>query len=278
MPHGRPVYFFHGFPGSHEQAALVHEQAAVAGIALVAFDRPGFGDSSPAPQAEVSDVVADVDALSRHLGHARFATLGISCGGPYALATARLLPERVVGVGLLAGIAPMDRPELVEGQHPMLRLMFRLARRSPWLITPLLGLDWLMFRARPERAVKALAGMLTPPDRALLAADAGVGRRFGVSLSRAYAQGIGGAMHEARRIARLCSDSLDDINAPVHVFQSGHDRNVPPAMGAWQAQRLARAQLHACPEDGHLSIVVNRFTECMARLMRRDGMRMESWR
>jgi pimeloyl-ACP methyl ester carboxylesterase len=44
---GAPILFFHGFPGSRLQAALVHAQAAAAGVALIAFDRPGFGASSP---------------------------------------------------------------------------------------------------------------------------------------------------------------------------------------------------------------------------------------
>ena len=118
LPQGMPVYFFHGFPGCRLQAALVHGQALAAGIALVAFDRPGFGLSDPAHAPTVEHIAGDVLDLSQALGHRRFAVLGVSCGGPHALAAARLMPDRVAAVGLLAGIGPMDQPSLRAGQLP----------------------------------------------------------------------------------------------------------------------------------------------------------------
>lgn len=266
FPDGRPVYFFHGFPGSRLQAALLHRQALAAGVALVAFDRPGFGLSDPATAPAVDSLASDVFELADALGHRRFAVVGVSCGGPHALAAARLGPDRITAVGLLAGIGPMDRPELRIGQLPLLRAMFAAARWQPWLISPLLALDRLMFRRNPERAVRALASMMTPPDRRLVEASAELRTAFGASLAEAYRQGIGGALQEARRIARFGDSGLDGIPQPVHVFQSGQDHNVPPRMGRFMADRLPGGCYHDCPEEGHLSIVVNRFDECVRLL------------
>lgn len=266
MPAGKPVYFFHGFPGSRLQAALVHRQAVAAGVALVAFDRPGFGGSDPACAPRVENIASDVLALSEALGHRRFAVLGVSCGGPHALAAARLMPERVVAVGLLAGIGPMDRPELRAGQFPLLRLMFGLARWWPGGVSPLLGLDWLMFRSNPDRAVKVLSSLLTPPDRRVLEGSAAVRHAFGASLAEAYRQGIGGALQEAGRIAHFGESLLDGIDTPVVLYQSGQDINVPPAMGRFMARRLPNGICHECPDEGHLSIVMNRFDDCIAQI------------
>lgn len=266
---GEPVYFFHGFPGSRLQAALVHDQAQALRIALVAFDRPGFGRSSPARAATVDAIAPDVRALADALGHERLAVLGVSCGGPHALAVARLMPRRVTGVGLLAGIGPMDQPALRAGQLPLLRAMFGLARWQPWLISPLLAMDWLMFRHQPERAVRALASMLTLPDRQCLAQSASLRAAFAASLAEAYRQGLGGAMREAQRIARFTTAQLAGLSMPVHVFQSGHDRNVPPAMGRFMAEAIATATLHDCPDDGHLSIVLTQFERCVRCLQGR---------
>lgn len=263
---GRPIYFFHGFPGTRLQAALVQAQAAALGIALVGFDRAGFGDSTPARQGTLDSVVGDVADLADHLGHRRFGLVGVSCGGAHALACARRLPERVSAVGLLAGAGPMHRPEARAGQLPLLRVMFALARLHPWFVSPLLALDRLMFRANVERAVDALSSMLTAPDRELLSRDAEVRSIFGASLAAAYRQGIAGAMYEARRIALFSERELHGIDAPVHVFQGGHDRHVTPAMGRFIAQALPRGRLHWCADEGHLSIVVNRFDAC-ARLV-----------
>jgi pimeloyl-ACP methyl ester carboxylesterase len=268
QPAGRPVYFFHGFPGSRLQAALVHEQAWLCSVALVAFDRPGFGLSDPAAAATVDHIAGDVLELSEALGHRRFAVLGVSCGGPHALATARLIPHKVSAVGLLAGIGPMDQPQLRAGQLPVLRALFGLARWQPWLISPLLALDWALFRSSPQRAVKALAGLLMPPDRRLIDASAEVRAAFGASLAEAYRQGIGGAVREAGRIARFGVAQLDGVQAPVHLFQSGQDRNVPPAMGRFMADHLPTSTYHPCPDEGHLSIVVRHFERCMRLLLR----------
>lgn len=268
VPTGKPVYFFHGFPGSRLQAALVHGQALAAGVALVAFDRPGFGGSDPACAPSVESIASDVFDLSEALGHRRFAVLGVSCGGPHALAAAKLMRERVVAVGLLAGIGPMDRPELRAGQFPLLRLMFKLARWWPGLVSPLLVLDWLMFRRNPDRAVKVLASMLTPPDRHVLEGSAAVRQAFGASLAEAYRQGIGGALQEAGRIAHFGESLLDGIETPVVLYQSGQDINVPPAMGRFMARRLPKSIYRDCPEEGHLSIVMNRFDECIGEITR----------
>lgn len=57
---GDPVYFFHGFPGSRLQAALVAEQAKASGICLIAFDRPGFGQSTRQPARTICGIAEDV--------------------------------------------------------------------------------------------------------------------------------------------------------------------------------------------------------------------------
>jgi pimeloyl-ACP methyl ester carboxylesterase len=55
---------------------------------------------------------------------------------------------------------------------------------------------------------------------------------------------------------------------PVHVFQSGQDHHVPPAMGRSMSERLASVTHHDCPDEGHLSIAVNRFDECTQWIVR----------
>lgn len=263
---GRPVYFFHGFPGSRLQAALGHEQAVEAGVCLVAFDRPGFGRSDWVDAPSVDHVIADVSHLADHLGHRRFAALGISCGGPYALASARLMPTRVTGVGLLAGMGPMNLPSLRADQMPLLRFMFAAARTWPWFMAPLLLLDRAMFRRDAVRAVEMLSKALPEPDRLLLARDARVRQRFGDSLAEAYRQGIRASLAEARRIATQGVAQLRDITCPVHVYQGSADRHVPVAMGQYLASHLPAGRLHLRLEEGHLSIVTRCFAECLQSL------------
>jgi pimeloyl-ACP methyl ester carboxylesterase len=262
-PAGRPLHVFHGLPGSRTQAALLHEAALANGVCLVAADRPGFGRSTPHATRSFLSWAGDVQALADHLGHARFGVLGISCGGPYALACAHKMPARLDYVGLLAGIGPMDVPEIRRGQMPFLKVLFGLARVHPWLAAPVLLPDALMFRRNPERAVRVLASMLTPPDRAIVQQDHGVREAFAASLAEAYRQGIGGAMREAHLIANPRGYALEDIRVPVHLYQAGVDGNVPPAMGRYMAQRLPQGHLREYPAEGHLSVVIKAVPDCL---------------
>src|SRR5262245_2666569 len=75
-PAGLPVFYFHGFPSCRLEPAISHEDAAAAGIRILAIDRPGIGRSDPAPRGNVARTVNDVTACADSLGVARFAVLG----------------------------------------------------------------------------------------------------------------------------------------------------------------------------------------------------------
>ncbi|BAN46170.1 alpha/beta fold hydrolase [Metapseudomonas resinovorans] len=261
---GRPLYYFHGFPGSRLQAALHHEQALAAGVCLVAAERPGFGYSDYQASRSILDWAADLGFMADTLGHRRFGVVGVSCGGPYALACAHQLGARLDYVGLLAGMGPMDIPALRREQLPALRLMFGLARLHPTLASPLLGLDRWLLRRYPERALKTLASLLAEPDRRALADNPALAEGFASFLAEAYRQGVRGACTEAALIARPRRFALEDIQVPVHLYQSSLDRHVPPAMGQFLHAHLPWANLRTYPQEGHLSIVINQFPQVLA--------------
>jgi pimeloyl-ACP methyl ester carboxylesterase len=80
------------------------------GIRVITFDRAGYGLSSNRPGRTVSDVAADVEAIADALGIGRFATIGVSGGGPHALATAVVLGDRVTRVCVSVGLGPVEDP------------------------------------------------------------------------------------------------------------------------------------------------------------------------
>ena len=254
---GAPLLVFHGLPGCGLQAALLDEPARRLGVRMIAADRPGVGRSSPEPQRSILSWTADVVQLADHLGLQRFGVLGISCGGPYALACALRLSERVSFAGLVAGMGPMDVPAIRRDQHPALKLLFGLARLHPALTAPMLGLDRRMFGRDPLGAVHKLAGMMTEPDRRFIHDHPALAEAFALSLAEAYRPGIAGVQQEVRLIASPRGFELGDIGMPVHLYQGGHDRNVPPAMGEHIARTLVDGRYRFFPDEGHLSILGN---------------------
>src|ERR1019366_4738676 len=68
-----------------------------------------------------TSAAADVSSIADALGIDRFAVMGYSGGGPHALACAALLPERVLGVVCVAGLAPFRAEGLDWFAHGALR-------------------------------------------------------------------------------------------------------------------------------------------------------------
>src|SRR5207244_3992809 len=99
---GLPVLVHHGTPGSHVLHAMWSDDARAQGLRLISYDRPGYGGSTRHAGRSVADAAGDVESIADALGIGRFATWGISGGGPHALACAALLPERAVAVAALA--------------------------------------------------------------------------------------------------------------------------------------------------------------------------------
>lgn len=84
------------------------EAAGRCGLRMVTYSRAGYGDSTRLAGRSVADVVTDVTQVLDHVGVDRCVTAGWSGGGPHALATAALLPDRTVGALVIAGVAPYD--------------------------------------------------------------------------------------------------------------------------------------------------------------------------
>ncbi len=106
-PGGRPVVWMHGTPGARRQLApLAKGHAATSGVRVIGLERPGVGWSSPQRYQKIVDFADDVERVADALQLERFGVVGLSGGGPYALACAHRLGERVAAVGVLGGVAP----------------------------------------------------------------------------------------------------------------------------------------------------------------------------
>ncbi|MCG8093020.1 MAG: alpha/beta hydrolase, partial [Candidatus Thiodiazotropha endolucinida] len=85
-PEGVPAIYLHGFPGSRLEARLFDLPARQHGLRVIAPDRNGLGLSDPKPGRRLIEWAVDVEALADNLKLERFFLIGISGGGPYALA------------------------------------------------------------------------------------------------------------------------------------------------------------------------------------------------
>ena len=122
---GELVLWCHGTPGARRQLPpIAHDAAQALGLRILCLERPGVGDSTDHLYERVSDWAADAAAAVDLLGHERFMVVGLSGGGPFALACAHELPDRVVAVGLLGSVTPVTGDEAVPGAPVSLAVPF----------------------------------------------------------------------------------------------------------------------------------------------------------
>jgi pimeloyl-ACP methyl ester carboxylesterase len=151
-PGGRPLLYFHGWPGSRVEARLGDEAGRAKGIRFIAIDRPGMGLSDFQHRRTFVDWPDDVLQLAASLGFDRFAVLGISGGGPYAAACAWKLSNRLTRAGIVSCLAPLDVPGATAGMSRQNRLAFQIVGRLGLLRRLLMAKSGVSVRRHPVRA------------------------------------------------------------------------------------------------------------------------------
>ena len=240
-PSGVPVVAVHGSPDSHVIWKLLDAKARHAGVRLIAIDRPGFGLSDPQPARTVLDWPDDVAAVLDHIDVDRAGLLAISGGAAYACATAWRLPERVTGLGLFSVIGPLGDPHATNGVNAQVRLTYAMARRTPWLLRPIVSSLARNARRAPERALRRLERTRPPEDREVIARPE-VRAVLLENLPNQFRDPTS-VMHEFQLAVRPWGVPLDQLRVPTHIWQGGRDNVHTERMARDLAQRIPHAVL-----------------------------------
>jgi pimeloyl-ACP methyl ester carboxylesterase len=250
---GRPLIWFHGTPGARRQIApeareIAHER----GVRIIAVERPGIGASTPHLYDSFLDWAADIEEFCNALELSRFAIVGLSGGGPYALACAHEMPDRVVAVGVLGGVAPTVGPDAVSGGTSGLTRLFSPVFR--YTRAPLgFLLRRLVIAAEPlaDQAVDAFASLMPPGDKRVFENPA-TRRMFQDDILNGVRDHMQAILLDAVLFGRDWGFLLGDISVPIHMWYGDADNIVPVAHGQHMAERIPTAVLRIRPEEGHL--------------------------
>ncbi|GIF77868.1 alpha/beta fold hydrolase [Asanoa siamensis] len=248
---GRPaphtVFWHHGTPNlGAPPVPLLGEE-----IRWVSYDRPGYGTSTRTPGRDVSSAARYTTAIADLLGLDEFGVVGHSGGGPHALATAALLPDRVTAVVVGSSLAPWGAD----------------------------GLDW--FAGMAPGAAGAHRASLAGTREGYASDDPDIGFcdadddalatdwAWMLDVVRpAIAQGPEAAVDDDLAYTAPWGFDPATITAPVLLVAGARDRMVPPTHSAWLAERIPGATLRVSDVDGHVS-VLRRFPEALAWLTSR---------
>lgn len=250
---GPAIVWMHGTPGARRQIPVdARAYADVVGARIIGVDRPGIGSSTPHLYDNVLDWTADLALLLDALAIDSARVIGLSGGGPYALAAGAALPERVPGVGVLGGVAPTRGPDAAEGG------IIRLAvHAAPLLAATRVSLGVALTGA--IRTVKPLAGpaldlyaavqppgdknLLSRPEfKAMFLDDLLNGSRFQTSAPLA----------DLLLFTREWGFRLEEVKVPVRWWHGDDDHIVPFRHGQHCVDRLPDATMTTIDGESHL--------------------------
>lgn len=248
-PEGLPVIALHGTPGSRLMFALTHEAAREKGVRLIAPERQGYGLSDVHPAPSLTEAAKDVSAVADAYGLGRFALIGVSGGGPFAVAAASANPDRVVLLALAGPVGPVGD---LRGQIKFSRwhrLVFeRLAHSRVSSRAFFRAVRYMIFE-RPETAYRLLLRRVRASDRDILARPE-VRANMRAAMREGLRRGVEGAVGDVTLYCAPWHLQLAEIDVPAIVWQGSDDAVVPPSAAFALARQLPNCRLDVIPA-GH---------------------------
>jgi pimeloyl-ACP methyl ester carboxylesterase len=261
-PAGVPVVVHHGTPST----GVLYTPWLTDGVRLIGFDRAGYGGSTRNPGRRIADVAADVRAIADALELERFATWGISGGGPHALACAALLPDRVLAAAAISSPAPFDADGLdwFEGQGESNVVEHNAAAQGETTVRPLLEeMHAGMTASGVEELQDELASLLTGPDREVLTGELAAFLHSTIAGTR----GVDGWLDDDLAFVSPWGFDLRSIAVPVLIRHGMQDAFVPFRHSRWLADRIPGSEAQITPGDGHLTIYEHGILDVQAWLL-----------
>lgn len=255
-PAGKPLFFFHGFGASGLTIPPEEPILPVGGVQVIAVDRPGIGLSDPSPGRTLLDFPNDIAALADALQIERFAVLGWSGGGPYALACAYTMPERITAAGIVSSAPSFTDLEMRAYLSANWKQMAMVAQVAPWLLRLLFGQIGRRIYRDPKQALQKAVTEMAPADQALVT-DSRFRYLLMGGMLAAYRHGGRGVADDALVLMRPWGFRPEEIRPKIHLWHGEADPTWPVGVGRYLAAKIPHCQATFYPSEGHLTILTH---------------------
>lgn len=267
-PQGIPIVDFHGIPGSRLEAALIASTIKRKDLSIIGIDRPGYGRSSAKPGFQIADFPADVARLADHLRLDKFIAFGFSGGGPFALACACKISDRLSALGIVSGLGPAEIGS--GGMFKSNQEKFNLARRHPHLSRLLLSAGFSSLRRHPDKLaekLKKIQQQMPEADRQVFE-DPVFSQKINEITIDSINNSVRGWANEEILAALPWTFNLSEIPlSNIFLWHGELDHNVPMEMAKAVAARLPSCRFKSFPNEGHMSLLYHHGDEIFSTLV-----------
>ncbi len=251
-PQGKQVLLLHGTPGySIFWNQLPGFAEACEHFRFITVDRRGYGTSDYKKDHTFLNYVDDIDELMNHLQVDQTIVMGVSGGGPYALACGYKIPERVKQVVIVSSAGPSGVKEIEDSISSTNRIVYKIARNLPWLMNLNMRLLISWQTKNLTKFLQKMSYKLSGPD------EEAINRRDVQEIMKdiylnSYQKTWKGYARDVILQANDWGFDLSQIKPKVLIFQANEDTSSPPAVGDYFSQMIPNSQLFYYDNAGHL--------------------------
>jgi pimeloyl-ACP methyl ester carboxylesterase len=235
---GPAVVILHGSPGGYDQFLTLGGVIAKQGYRVISISRPGYLRTPIASGRTPAEQAALVDSLLTAFSIEHTSVIGISGGGPSALAFAENYPDRIDGLVLVAAVSGALVPEL-EDEIPALSTFD--------------DIRFLMGYLFPQRFVSALGDSESIEDVSAVSEAERLqmtSELFG-SLGFSELRNEGYSNDYRQFFSTTLENRWDEIDTPVLLIYGELDETVPVSHAHRVQTRIQDAQLVMIPGASH---------------------------
>lgn len=254
---GIPLLYFHGWPSSRLQARSVDQLGKELGFTIYAPDRPGIGQSDHIHNRQLSDWPKNIQELLTHLKiEQKVHLMGVSGGGPYAIACACLLNAQVASTTIVCGAPPLA--ELTNKDDMILpyRALLKMRPLLPALMKPTMPLTkWAASKTYKDAPLSWYAKTLSEADQRILSTEES--HIFALySFREAFSKNAPGLVADADTYSTPWNLDYAQIQHPIHFWHGTEDKNIPFKMAQHLAAQIPQSITHWLDGEGHYSVPI----------------------
>lgn len=252
-PKGVPVMLIHGSPGHRLFWKYFPEFPFLSGMRFIAIDRPGYGMSDFKKDITFTDLADDIVALANSLKIDRFSIIGVSGGGPYTLACAWKIPERLDKVIVISTMGPLV-PDVIKTTGRTNRIVFQITKYAPWLMRLNMKMLSAMQNKNADKYIRRMTYKLSGSDKIAIMKKP-VRNALMSMFGEATQNGSDGYAQDVINVSRPWPFDLSEIKKEVHVWQPEDDTSTPPAVARHLKSVIPKCHIHYVPNAGHLWMI-----------------------